>query len=96
MRDLQTLQRATGVAGEVDVIVEGDDLTDPKVVAWMRDYQAGLLKRFGYSSTNGCGKAELCPALSLTDLFRDETAAATREQVRGAAGRRARRTSPRP
>ena len=35
-RDLDALQRATGVAGEVDVVVEGEDLTDPKVVAWMR------------------------------------------------------------
>jgi uncharacterized protein len=83
VRDLQTLQRSTGVAGEVDVIVEGADLTDPKVVQWMRDYQAGLLKKYGYSSSNGCGKAELCPALSLTDLFRDERATATKEQVRG-------------
>jgi uncharacterized protein len=83
VRDLQTLQRSTGVAGEVDVIVEGEDLTDPKVVQWMREYQAGLLKEYGYSSSNGCGKAELCPALSLTDLFRDERAAATKEQVRG-------------
>ena len=81
--DLQALQRATGVAGEVDVIVEGADLTDPKVVAWMRGYQAGLLEKHGYSSTNGCGEAELCPALSLTDLFRDERAAATRKQIRG-------------
>jgi len=81
--DLQALQRATGVAGEVDVIVEGADLTDPKVVAWMREYQSGLLEEYGYSATNGCGKAELCPALSLTDLFRDERAAATKEQVRG-------------
>ena len=83
VRDLQTLQRSTGVAGEVDVIVEGEDLTDPKVVAWMRSYQSGLLKKYGYSATNGCGKAELCPALSLTDLFRDEQSAATKEQVRG-------------
>ena len=82
VRDIQTLQRTTGVAGEVDVIVEGEDLTDPKVVQWMREYQAGLLKKYGYSSTNGCGKAELCPALSLTDLFRDENAASTKEQVR--------------
>jgi predicted RND superfamily exporter protein len=49
----------------------------------MRSYQSGLLKKYGYSATNGCGKAELCPALSLTDLFRDERAAATKEQVRG-------------
>ena len=80
--DLQALQRATGVAGEVDVIVEGADLTEPKVVAWMRDYQAGLLETYGYSPANGCGEAELCPALSLTDLFRDERAAATRKQIR--------------
>ena len=69
-RDLDALQKATGVAGEIDVVVEGKDLTDPKVVAWMRDYQAGLLKRYGYTAKNGCGKAELCPALSLPDLFR--------------------------
>ena len=82
VQDLQALQKATGVAGEVDVVVEGDDLTDPKVVEWMRDYQAGLLKKYGYSATNGCGKAELCPALSLTDLFRDQSASTSQKQVR--------------
>ena len=82
VRDLQALQRATGVAGEADVVVQGADLTDPKVVAWMRDYQAGLLERYGYSAANGCGRAELCPALSLPDLFRDKGAAASRDQVR--------------
>ena len=29
-----------------------------------------MLKRFGYSDKRGCGKAELCPAFSLPDLFR--------------------------
>ena len=62
---------------------QGEDLTDPKVVAWMRDYQAGLLKRYGYSAKNGCGKAELCPALSLhRPLPRPPSAASSREQVR--------------
>ena len=93
--DLQALQRATGVAGEVDVIVEGDDLTDPKVVAWMRDYQAGLLKNYGYSATNGCGKAELCPALSLTDLFRDERRGGDARAGARRCSTRCRRTSPR-
>ena len=83
VEDLQALQQATGVAGEVDVIVEGEDLTDPKVVNWMRDYQSGLLQKYGYSPSNGCGKAELCPALSLTDLFRDASSTSTRRQVRG-------------
>ena len=69
VRDLDTLQRTTGVAGEVDVVVEGRDLTDPKVIAWMSDFQARVLKDARYSAENGCGKAALCPALSLPDLF---------------------------
>ena len=82
VRDLDALQRATGVAGEIDVVVEGADLTDPAVVTWMRDYQAGLLKHYGYSTKNGCGKAAVCPALSLPDLFRSETATKDRATVR--------------
>ena len=81
-RDLDALQRATGVAGEIDVVVEGKDLTDPAVVKWMRDYQAGLLKRYGYTAKNGCGEAALCPALSLPDLFRSADATKDRDTVR--------------
>ncbi len=69
LRDLDELQRSTGVGGEVDVLVEGADLTRPEVLTWMIDYQAGVLKRFGYSARRGCGEAELCPAFSLPDLF---------------------------
>ena len=86
VRDLDALQKATGVAGEIDVVVQSKDLTDPKVVAWMRDYQAGLLKRYGYSAKNGCGKADMCPALSLTDLFRTASAAKTQASIRGLLG----------
>lgn len=82
VRDLQALQRESGVAGEVDVLVEGDDLTDPRVVAWMRDYQNEVLLRHGYDAKKGCAGAELCPALSLPDLFRTPELSATREQVR--------------
>ena len=32
VQDLEALQQATGVAGEIDVVVEGDDLTEPAVV----------------------------------------------------------------
>ena len=70
LQDLQALQKSTGVGGEIDVVVHAKDLTDPKVVSWMSSYQAGLVKKFGYSATRGCGKAELCPAFSLPDLFR--------------------------
>ena len=58
----------------------------------------GVLQRFGYSAWRGCGKAELCPAFSLPDLFRPGPAA-TRAPSRAArrrpavllAGRRQRR-----
>ncbi|WP_028059090.1 MMPL family transporter [Candidatus Solirubrobacter pratensis] len=82
VRDLGALQHDTGVAGEVDVLVQAPDLTEPKVVAWMRDYQNRLLRRHGYSAAQGCGRAALCPALSLPDLFRSPGSSATRAQVR--------------
>jgi hydrophobe/amphiphile efflux-3 (HAE3) family protein len=69
LRDVKALQDATGVSGEVDVTVRARDLTDPQVLGWMVNYQKGLLGRFGYDTSRGCGKAALCPALSLPDLF---------------------------
>jgi hypothetical protein len=58
------------VGGEIDVVVSGAHVADPAVVKWMTSYQAAVLGHFGYSSKRGCGKAELCPAFSLPDLFR--------------------------
>ncbi|HVS29143.1 MAG TPA: MMPL family transporter, partial [Solirubrobacteraceae bacterium] len=81
LRDLRALQRATGVGGEIDVTVRSRDLTDPRVVEWMSGYQQSLLKRYGYSESSGCGRASLCPALSLPDLFRDSRGL-TRQRVR--------------
>ncbi len=75
LSDLRQLQDATGVGGEVDLVVTGESaLTDPEVFAWMSDYQSRVLKRAGYSAERGCGDANLCPALSLPDLFRGNTA----------------------
>jgi hydrophobe/amphiphile efflux-3 (HAE3) family protein len=82
LRDLGVLQDTTDVGGEINVIVESDDLTDPAVVSWMRDYQSRLLKRFGYTAERGCGRATLCPALSLPDLFRSEAAAKDENAIR--------------
>jgi hydrophobe/amphiphile efflux-3 (HAE3) family protein len=86
VQDLRELQRSTGVAGEIDIVIEARppaDLTDPEVVGWMRDYQAGILEDYGYSAERGCGRAELCPALSLPDLFRSSQSASDRERIRG-------------
>lgn len=68
LQGLKALQAGTGVAGEVDVLVQGRRLTDPKVITWMADYQRRVLRRYGYSAARGCGKAELCPSFSLSDL----------------------------
>jgi hydrophobe/amphiphile efflux-3 (HAE3) family protein len=78
IRDLQALQRSTDVGGEIDVVVSGAHVADPAVVKWMTSYQSAVLKHFGYSAKRGCGKAELCPAFSLPDLFSGST---TREQI---------------
>ena len=45
----------------------------------MTAYQAGVLKRFGYSAKRGCGKAELCPAFSLPDLFQGGQSASSKQ-----------------
>jgi len=80
--DLQTLQRSTDVGGEIDVVVSGPRVTEPAVVKWMTSYQSAVLKHFGYADRRGCGKAELCPAFSLPDLFRGGQSA-TRQQIEG-------------
>ena len=80
LSDLRQLQDATGVGGEVDLVVSSDELTEPATFAWMADYQQRVLKRAGYSAARGCGDANLCPALSLPDLFRGD-AAKTKEGI---------------
>ncbi|HEX8082968.1 MAG TPA: MMPL family transporter [Solirubrobacteraceae bacterium] len=72
LQDLDRLQKATDVGGQLDVLVEADNVATPEVVRWMTDYQRRLLQRFRYSDERGCGKADLCPAFSLPDLFRSE------------------------
>jgi len=84
LRDLDALQRSSGVGGEVDVVIEGADLTRPQVIDWMVRYQAGVLKKYGYSASGrGCGRAEICPAFSLPDLFTSAGSRASSAQITG-------------
>jgi uncharacterized protein len=70
LADIDVLQDETGVAGEVDVVVRSENLTDPATIAWMTDFQSRVLERYGYSGSNPtCDSAEVCPLFSLTDLF---------------------------
>jgi uncharacterized protein len=87
LRNLDALERASGVGGEIDLLVSakrvaqsaggrragplsiGPSLATPAVIEWMSGYEDKVLRRFGYTATRGCGKAELCPAFSLPSLF---------------------------
>jgi hydrophobe/amphiphile efflux-3 (HAE3) family protein len=69
LQSLHELERQSGIGGEIDLMLAGRNLTKPATIEWMNSYQATVLRRFGYSSSAGCGKARLCPAFSLPDLF---------------------------
>lgn len=85
LANLNVLERVTGVGGQLDLMVSAKDLTKPPVLEWMSSYERAVLKRFGYSSTRGCGKARLCPAFSLPDLFAGEgTGTANKTKLRQA------------
>ncbi|HYZ27847.1 MAG TPA: MMPL family transporter [Thermoleophilaceae bacterium] len=80
LKDAKTLQNATDVSGEVDVLVSAKDFTRPAVINWMLRFQKQALCAHGYQEKTNCpgGKApagvkgppELYPALSLPDLLR--------------------------
>jgi uncharacterized protein len=73
LQDVNVLQEETGVSGEIDVTVRADDITDPAVIAWMTRFQNRVLREHGYRQGKRCTQKrnapELCPALSLPDLF---------------------------
>jgi uncharacterized protein len=90
LHNLSTLERVTGVGGEIDLMVSSNSLTKPATIEWMSSYESAILKRFGYTAAKGCGKAQLCPAFSLPNLFEPEEGAAakklTHKQVSGLLG----------
>jgi uncharacterized protein len=69
VQDARTYTKETRQAGEVSVVVRAKDLTSPRVISWMNGYQRRVLGRHGYSAKKPCRSAEVCPSLSLTNLF---------------------------
>jgi uncharacterized protein len=71
LQNVDQLQNATGVSGEVDVEVKADQLTDPAVVTWMGDFKQRVLDRVGVSGDSLCSQTQpvLCPYFALPDLF---------------------------
>ena len=85
LQNVDVLQDETGVSGQVDVTVTADDITDPEVVAWMRDYRQRVLELGGFGGQFPTCLDEgtrVCPAISLPDLFGSEDVP-SRERIRG-------------
>jgi uncharacterized protein len=81
LQDVGALEDETGVSGEVSVAITADDLTDPEVIAWMKDYRQRVLDAGGYDDDCRAEEARVCPAISLPDLFGDELP--DRERIQG-------------
>jgi hydrophobe/amphiphile efflux-3 (HAE3) family protein len=87
LKDVNTLQDATGVSGEVDVTVNAPDLTDPRVVTWMREFKDRVLARHGFTGEfPTCRKAQLCPSLSLPELFTNPAGQLTQQRIQALLG----------
>jgi predicted RND superfamily exporter protein len=69
VRDLNALQDATGVSGELDVSVQAHDLADPAVVRWMAGFKQRVLNENGFAGPDpSCRDAEVCPGPALSDF----------------------------
>jgi predicted RND superfamily exporter protein len=77
LHNLRTLEKVTGVSGEIDVTVRGANVATPATVGWMISYENALLRHYGYVETRGCSASTLCPALSLPDLFNSGSRSST-------------------
>jgi predicted RND superfamily exporter protein len=73
LHDLNELEQATGVSGDIYVTVNAKDVSDPSVVAWMTRFQNSLLAAHGYTTGATCRQAkdppELCPGPSISDFI---------------------------
>lgn len=70
IKDLQRAQKATGVAGQLQVAVEAPDLSDPAVISWMAGFKQRVLEENGFSGPRpSCLEAEICPGPALSDFL---------------------------
>lgn len=91
VRELNELQDATGVSGELDISVSAPDLTDPSTIRWMAAFKRRVLRTGGFSGANpSCQEAEVCPGPALSDfvtgggLAATDNTALTRSSIRAA------------
>ncbi|HET7177672.1 MAG TPA: MMPL family transporter [Solirubrobacterales bacterium] len=85
VRDLNQVQQATGVSGELDVSVQAPDLTDPALLRWMAAFKQRVLRSNGFSGPNpSCLRAEVCPGPALSDFLVGGGGPLRRRDVRAA------------
>jgi predicted RND superfamily exporter protein len=78
LKDLNELEKETGISGDVNVTIRAQDPTSPAVISWAEGFQQRVLARHGFSGANpSCAHAQICPALSLTDFFGGASSAAS-------------------
>jgi hydrophobe/amphiphile efflux-3 (HAE3) family protein len=82
IEELNELQEATGVSGELDVEIESDDLAAPATIEWMADFKRRVLGANGFTGENpSCLQAEICPGPALSDFLVREGRTVTRSGV---------------
>jgi hydrophobe/amphiphile efflux-3 (HAE3) family protein len=83
VRDLNELQDATGVSGELNVRVTAPDLTAPATIRWMAGFKRRALRAGGFTGPNAtCREAEICPGPALSDFVTGGGALTGRETGR--------------
>ncbi len=69
VEELNELQDATGVSGELDARVTAPDLTDPATIQWMAAFKRRALRAGGFTGSEpSCQEAEICPGPALSDF----------------------------
>ena len=69
VEELNELQNATGVSGELDARITAPDLTDPATIRWMAAFKRRALEAGGFEGANAsCQEAEICPGPALSDF----------------------------
>jgi predicted RND superfamily exporter protein len=70
IEDLNRVQDATGVSGQLQVAVEAPDFSDPTTIRWMADFKQRVLRENGFTEPRpSCLRAEICPGPALSDFL---------------------------
>ncbi|HKT82372.1 MAG TPA: MMPL family transporter [Solirubrobacterales bacterium] len=70
IKDLQRVQDATGVSGQLQIAVEAPDFSQPATIRWMADFKERVLRENGFSGPRpSCLRAEICPGPALSDFL---------------------------